>query len=159
MRIIIAIDGSEFSDAAVAKYCSAFAGKYDEVKILTVVEPMTHIVGAPFGVVDEYYNTYIKEARNEAAGNLDKARSMLSDCLKGDQNISTELVIGSPSQAVVETAAEWNADLIVMGSHGRGFWQRLYLGSVSNSVVHNAPCSVLVVRGQGFGPTTLEQQQ
>lgn len=146
MRVIIAIDGSEFSDAAVAKYCSVIAGKNDEVKILTVVEPMTHIVGAPFGVVDEYYDTYIREARNESSGHLEKAKSTVFKCLKGDRNISTELVVGSPSRAVVETAGEWKADLIVMGSHGRGFWQRVYLGSVSNSVVHNAPCSVLVVR-------------
>ncbi|MCB1025610.1 MAG: universal stress protein [Acidobacteria bacterium] len=47
---------------------------------------------------------------------------------------------------IVEKAKRWNADLIIVGSHGRGFWGRVMLGSISDSLVHHAPCSVLVVR-------------
>ena len=46
----------------------------------------------------------------------------------------------------VETAEEMGADMIVLGSHGYKRWERLLLGSVSNSVVHHAHCSVMVVR-------------
>lgn len=53
---------------------------------------------------------------------------------------------GAADRAIIETAKEWEADLIVVGSHGRGFWGRLTAGSVSDSLVHHAPCSVLVAR-------------
>ena len=60
--------------------------------------------------------------------------------------VETEIKAGSPDQIILETAKEWKPNVIVVGSHGRGFWGRLTLGSVSDSVIHHAPCSVLVVR-------------
>ena len=60
--------------------------------------------------------------------------------------IESEVERGRASRVIVEAAADWDADLIVLGSHGYGFWERNLLGSVSDSVVHHAPCSVMVVR-------------
>ena len=54
--------------------------------------------------------------------------------------------LGRPAQVIVEAAERWGADVIVAGSHGHGFWGRLAIGSVSDAVLHHAPCSVLVVR-------------
>src|SRR5215213_10982752 len=62
------------------------------------------------------------------------------------ENLSTHILCGSPEQSIVAEAEDWGADLIVVGSHGYGFWERMFLGSVSNAVVHHASCSVLVVR-------------
>jgi nucleotide-binding universal stress UspA family protein len=58
-----------------------------------------------------------------------------------------EVLDGSPAQRLVEAAATWNADLIVVGMHGRSGLERLLIGSVARSVVYHAPCSVLVVPG------------
>jgi universal stress protein A len=68
--------------------------------------------------------------------------------LLADKNVlvKTELLTGSPESRIVEKAEEINADLIIVGSHGYNRWERLLLGSVSDSVIHHAPCSVLVVR-------------
>ena len=63
--------------------------------------------------------------------------------------LTTEVLCGPPAQEIVQQAEDWGADLVVVGSHGYGFWSRALLGSVSNSVVHHAPCSVLVVRKPG----------
>ncbi|HLM01323.1 MAG TPA: universal stress protein, partial [Pyrinomonadaceae bacterium] len=60
--------------------------------------------------------------------------------------ITTDVLFGSPESRIVETAEQMHAELIVVGSHGYNRWERLLLGSVSDSVVHHAPCSVLVVR-------------
>jgi nucleotide-binding universal stress UspA family protein len=62
------------------------------------------------------------------------------------REVANEVLRGGAAPAIVEAACEWDADLIVVGSHGYGFWSRALLGSVSNSVVHHAPCSVLIVR-------------
>ena len=60
--------------------------------------------------------------------------------------ISTDVLFGSPDSRIVEAAEEMRPDLVVVGSHGYSRWEILLLGSVSDSVVHHAPCSVLVVR-------------
>ena len=59
---------------------------------------------------------------------------------------------GDPGESIVEAAAAEAADLIVVGSHGRGTMGRVLIGSVSDHVVRNAPCPVLVVRSGGPPP-------
>jgi universal stress protein A len=56
------------------------------------------------------------------------------------------VVVGKPASEIVKTAADWPADLIVIGSHGRQGVERVLLGSVAEAVGRHAPCSVLVVR-------------
>jgi nucleotide-binding universal stress UspA family protein len=58
------------------------------------------------------------------------------------------VTVGKPATEIVKTAAEWSADLIVIGSHGRGGVSRALLGSVAEAVMRHAPCAVLVIRGQ-----------
>ena len=53
---------------------------------------------------------------------------------------------GDPGESIIEAAMAENADMIVVGSHGRGTVGRFLIGSVSDHVVRNAPCPVLVVR-------------
>ena len=55
---------------------------------------------------------------------------------------------GGPSAEIVKAAKEWPADIIVIGSHGRGGLQRVLIGSVAEGVMRNAPCPVLVVRAK-----------
>lgn len=55
-------------------------------------------------------------------------------------------IAGRPGQVICRLAQSWEADLIVIGSHGRRGLQELLLGSVSNYVLHHAPCSVLTVK-------------
>lgn len=54
--------------------------------------------------------------------------------------------VGAPAAQIVRTAAEWPADLVVLGSHGRHGVSRALLGSVAEAVTRQAPCPVLVVR-------------
>jgi universal stress protein A len=53
---------------------------------------------------------------------------------------------GHPAEEIVRAARDWSADLIVIGSHGRGGLGRVLLGSVAESVMRHAPCPVMVVR-------------
>jgi len=60
--------------------------------------------------------------------------------------VTHEMGYGNPDEVIVETAAERGCDLIVMGTHGRGWLGRLLMGSVAEHVLRKAPCPVLTVR-------------
>ena len=72
---------------------------------------------------------------------------------------TTKIVEGIPKDAIVQEAAEWGADLIVMGSHGYGRFRRMVLGSVAGAVVAGAPCSVQVVRAKHLLHETAEADE
>jgi nucleotide-binding universal stress UspA family protein len=63
--------------------------------------------------------------------------------LKGDT------IIGHAEEVIINVAKEWDADLIMLGSHGYRGWKRLMLGSTSQAVAWHAPCSVQIVRAKG----------
>ena len=93
------------------------------------------------------YFLELEKSVNEAAQKvIDSALLKLSAVEDKTLKLSSELVSGSPGQAIVEKAERWGADLILMGSRGLGAWNRLLLGSVSTVVVHHAKCSVEIVR-------------
>ncbi|HCA56417.1 MAG TPA: hypothetical protein DEP46_00385, partial [Blastocatellia bacterium] len=86
-----------------------------------------------------------KTAREHAEKVLSETCERLEGICK-NLTVTSDVLFGSPESRIVETAEEWGSDLIVVGSHGYSRWERLLLGSVSQSVVHHAPCSVMVVR-------------
>jgi nucleotide-binding universal stress UspA family protein len=79
----------------------------------------------------------------EARVELDKFRALLPRCF-----IDEELVVaeGRPAEEILAQATKKAVDLIVLGSQGTGSIKRLLLGSTSEQVLRNAPCSVLIVR-------------
>jgi len=77
---------------------------------------------------------------------LSAAADKLAASLNQSVQVTQEILSGSPRSAIAEEADRWQADLIVMGSHGYGAWHRFLLGSVSQAVVSRAQCSVEVVR-------------
>src|SRR6266542_527979 len=78
-----------------------------------------------------------------------RKQTKLAGSLDPSIKITGNILLGSPRSVILEEADRWNADLIVIGSHGYGAWQRFLLGSVSQSVVSHAKCSVEVVRRRG----------
>ena len=145
MKVLLATDGSEYSEAAANKTCEMFGRLPDtEIKIVSVYEPFQPIASEPFAVSAEYYREMTDAAKNNAAHFIESTEATVRGRCPEAQ-ISTDLLEGKPSARIVEFAEEWGANASVAGSHCRGFWGRL-LGSVSNAVVNHAPCSVLVVR-------------
>jgi len=145
MKILIATDGSEFSMKAVDKVCALLDGTQAEVLVLSVFEALAPIAAEPFSVSADYYADLERSARIQS----EKYAKASEDAFKSRFPTSTvrhEVAMGSANRLIIEKANAWKADLIVVGSHGRGFWGRMMLGSVSDAVVHSAPCSVLVVR-------------
>lgn len=147
MKIVLATDGSEFSTAAAKKCCELFGEKSRlAVKIVSVFEDDFVFAAEPFAISAELHREISETAQRQANHACSSAADVIRDnCSKGEPDITHEVIEGNPEQEIVEIARSWRADLIVMGSHGRGFWGRL-LGSVSDGVLHHSPCSVLIVR-------------
>jgi nucleotide-binding universal stress UspA family protein len=86
------------------------------------------------------------EARGrQGAKLLEQTRKALSS---HDLQIQERLVFGKPADEILKAARYVRADLIVMGSRGSTGVKRVFLGSVSNKVVHSAGCSVAVIRNK-----------
>ncbi len=149
MRILVATDGSDYSKAAVERCCQMILDPENaDVLVVSAYEDAYPIMAEPIALSAEYYQHLEDAVSQMAASFVTEAENSIRNKFPGSQiTIDTEVLRGPPDQQIIEKAKEWNADLIVVGSHGRGFWGRL-LGSVSNGVVHHAPCSVLVVRKQ-----------
>lgn len=148
MKVIIATDGSDFSRAAIAKFCGLVVKPEDvKIKVVSVYEKLAPMAAEPFAVSAEYYAAMEESARKRCEVYVADAAEQIRQCFpNANIEIGTRTLLGAPGKMIVETAQEWGADLIVVGSHGYGFWSRTLLGSVSDSVVHHAPCSVLVTR-------------
>lgn len=146
MKILLATDGSEFSSVAAKKSCEIISFQNNaKVRIISVIEAI--MPTDPFGMTDEYYAIAQKAVRGIAEDAVEDARrEMLEIFCDSTIDFETKAIDGNPRATIIEEAEEWGADLIVVGSHGRGFWGRMFLGSVSSAVVRHATCSVLVVR-------------
>lgn len=148
MKILLATDGSEFSRAAIEKCCQLVVKPENaEIKVLSVFENMYPAAAEPFAMSAEFVQAMEAAGRKQAEGFISEAHQQFRECLPNAQfELTSAIARGSAEQAIVEEAEKWGADLIVIGSHGRGFWERMWLGSVSQAVIQHAPCSVLVVR-------------
>ncbi len=148
MKIILAADGTAQSEAATKTIARFKLSDGDEIKIVTVIDmALPSVINSQ----PEFMPTTTAEieqiARQSAEKVLDTTKGEVFQIVSNENvQISTEILFGSPDSRIVETAEEMPADLIIVGSHGYNRWERLLLGSVSDSVVRHAPCSVLVVR-------------
>src|SRR5689334_1729943 len=142
MRIMIATDGSAFSKAAIKKCCQFMIDPANtSILIVAAYEDAYHISAEPVAISADFYQHVADAARKQAQQYADEAVACFRKCMPDhDLDISTMVLCGSPEKELVEEARAWGADLIVVGSHGRGFWSRLTLGSVPDAVVHHAPC-------------------
>lgn len=145
MRILVAIDGTDCSDQALDFVSGRRWGEEDEFLILCVAEP------APGVFQDDEEEAQcssemLKDCGVIAERGLKRLKRKLSS--RSLPGMSTEVVCGSPAESIVERAASWPADLIVLGSHGHSGCRRFMVGSVAETVLKQAPCSVQVVRVQ-----------
>jgi nucleotide-binding universal stress UspA family protein len=146
MKILLAVDGSTYSDAAVDEVLQRQWPAQSEVKVITVFETPLVVGIEPWAPSPAYFERLEESVREGAKATLDRALNKLKAIGDKSLAISSAVIQGPPAQMIVEEADTWGADLIVMGSRGLGAWSRLLLGSVSSGVLHHAKCSVEIVR-------------
>ena len=159
MRILIGYDGSEHSDAAIDDLKRAGLPRDSDVLIVSVGDllmsspDLSEVLGhaLPSGRIasalkkaQTHAERVTKEAEDAAARAERRVRELFPQW-----KVRTEVKIGTPGWELIDTANKWNADLIVVGSHGHSALKRLFLGSVSKRVVTDSHRSVRVARPHG----------
>lgn len=147
MKILLALDESPCSEAALAAVVRQFPPSESDVRVLHVDDwPRGLPVSAAFAEGPAAASSILAahdELRRRGEGILSRAER----CLKTARfRVETEMRQGDVRDAILNCAETWHPDVIVVGSHGRRGLKRLVLGSVSDGVVRQATCSVEVVR-------------
>lgn len=143
MKVLLAVDGSEPSELAVASVLDRTWKAGTEVRVLTVVENVllpSAAQGFEPTVGLEPVQLELEKSGQALAARV--AGSLTAAGIPAEPHVRH----GDPRAVIVDAAEEWGADLIVVGSHGYRGLQRWLLGSVAQAVVAHAPCSVEVVR-------------
>jgi nucleotide-binding universal stress UspA family protein len=137
MKILIGVDDSHFSQAAVESVAERCWLPNTQVKVVAAVD--THFKPG-FGEAAKSENQY-----DIARQVIDRAVAALRASANHFE-VSGDIIEGAPKHVLLEEAEAWGADLIVVGSHGRRGLDRFLLGSVSQAVALHARCSVEIVR-------------
>lgn len=146
MKILLAVDGSSCSDAAVEEVARRPWPEGSSVKVLTTFELPSPPTPEGWALPANYFEDMDMALRNQAQNIVDRAIATLKPKLNKTIAIDAQIIPGAPRSVILDEAENWGADLIVVGSHGYRAWERFLLGSVSQSVVSHAKCSVEVVR-------------
>jgi nucleotide-binding universal stress UspA family protein len=145
MKVILATDGTKYSETAAEILRQIKIGPGDVIKVVCVIDMAMPLSVDSYGGFAPDTDAIEKAAREHAVKVIEDTLNQLGPAQHGAELLS-DILFGSPDRRIIETAEEMQADLIVIGSHGYNRWERLLLGSVSNSVVQHAHCSVLIAR-------------
>lgn len=153
-KILVAIDTSKISQQVFDQAVSL--AKANNANLMLAHVLTEEELGSPMPILPslEYYpsvqerNIELYQQQREALTRqgLELLRSRYTQAVAAGVTTEHTLNNGIPGQTICKLARTWQADLIVMGRRGRSGLSELILGSVSNYVLHHAPCSVLIVQ-------------
>lgn len=141
MPIIAAVDGSPAGADVLERAIAQAKAKNDTLHVVHVFQPPTVVYGMA--------GAYIFEERALAEAELKAVWDAAEPILEGAgvEWVRADLS-GYPPAAITEYAKDVEADMIVIGTRGRGEFRSLVLGSTSHGVIHDSPCDVLVVKSE-----------
>lgn len=144
MKILLATDGSRFSEAATQNAASLFRSEGVQALVVQVVEPLV------FTTPPQMSPGYAPEMSPRLEGQLKQAKESVAHAAetlrRAGFKAESRVIETEVRSGILDTAEEWRADLIVLGSHGQKGLRKFLLGSVAEFVARHARCSVLIVR-------------
>jgi nucleotide-binding universal stress UspA family protein len=136
--LLCPIDFSEHSEQALKVAVKLAAAVRAHLTLVTVTDPLLDAAARAAGTAD----TIAAQTQAELKATFDRVAG-------GGPvpviDVALAVAVGKPAEEIVRRAAECGADLIVMGTHGRGAAQRWLMGSTTERVLHHSPVPVLVV--------------
>ena len=139
MKILIGIDDSKFSGDVLQAVITQFRPEHIEVRVLRVLQP-----SAP--APPQMAPGYAPELDDQKKPAHELVERIASELRCGGFKVETAVEVGDIREKIIDFASDWDADLIVVGSHGRSGIPRFLLGSVAEFVARHAKCSVEIVR-------------
>ncbi len=140
-RMLVAVDGSEDSERALQHALRLAAGQQAVVRLVHVLD--ADLYRHAFGEDPAVHAAW----RRTGEGYLDRAAAIARAAGAETETTLLENAGRRTSRVVVDEAARWGADVIVLGTHGRHGLDHMLLGSVAEGVVRSATVPVLTVRG------------
>jgi nucleotide-binding universal stress UspA family protein len=139
-KVLAAVDFSKITDAVVERATGLAEAFSADLTLMHVAAPDPDFVGFDVGP-EHVRESRAHELRAEHRELQERAEALRERGLRA----RALLVQGATAEKILHEAARWGADVIVMGSHGRGALGRVLLGSVSEQVLRGAPCPVFIV--------------
>jgi nucleotide-binding universal stress UspA family protein len=161
-RILVAINDSRHEHMVFEQALSLAQLNQAELMMLHVLEPFSdnYLTGPYQGFSQATWDIYIMKRQEQEDAMAAQFQTLKGIAIAAGITPEFSQNVGSPGKVICEIAKNWNADLIVLGRHGRSGFSELFLGSVSNYVLHHARCHVLTVQGlhslKGKVPTKIE---
>jgi nucleotide-binding universal stress UspA family protein len=146
MKILLAVDGSEYGKAAADSVAGRPWPANSVIEVLSAIEPPYYPTTETWVLPENYYLEMESAAREQAESAVKYAVETLRAKQPAQVEIISAIKPGSAKEVILDEAKHWGADLIVVGSHGYRALERFLLGSVSHAVASHAPCSVEIVR-------------
>lgn len=145
-RIVVGVDGSAPSDAAIRWAAREAAMRNTNLTLLYVMPPAPAVWGLGYAMAPLPLD-YGEMQQEDGQRLLEAARRVAENALGPTQRVQmkTELVFATPVPTLVDVTKD--AQMIVVGSRGQGAWRRGLFGSVSTGLIHHAHCPVAVIRG------------
>jgi len=134
-NIVLAYDGSKFSNKALQEAISIAKSSGGSLLILSIVDITDEFESEAPGLTDKMTEKLLK-----------LAQKALTKAVDAKVKAKVEVHVGDAYEMIVDISRKKKADIIVMGSHGKTGLTRLLMGSVTSRVIGHAPCSVLVVK-------------
>lgn len=159
MKVMVGYDGSPYADDAINNLAFAGLPPNGEILIVDVTDiSKTAIANShELGVLGKFVSPQLLEetvalTQKETAQALNEAKKLATRGVRlvrstlPEWSVTSQTLVGNPTEELLQTAKVWKPDLIVVGSHGRGAIGRFFLGSVSRKIAEGAICSVRVTK-------------
>lgn len=143
-RILVPVDGSPTSDRGLAEAIALAKLTGARLRLVHVVDELSFAIGA--GALSGYAGDYITLLRDGGAEILDAAKAQVEAAGLPVDTLLRDSFAGRVCDHVVEAAKAWDAQLIVIGTHGRRGAGRMFMGSDAEQILRQAPVPVLLVR-------------
>jgi nucleotide-binding universal stress UspA family protein len=140
-RVLVAVDLSDAAGPAVAITRAVAALFEAELRVLHVIEPLPAIPDAGIELDEQEHMRLAGTAFDELVAKA-----------SGGSPLERVTRHGAPARGIADEVEAWGADLVVVGSHGKGWVDRVLLGSTTERLLNRLPCSVLVVPVRGPHP-------